>query len=265
MAGRLSLGALAVGLAVAYRRKPLGWTPGLVARVSVVAAVNNILPFFLIATGEERIDSGAASVLNSTMPIFTAVLAALFLPGERLTSARLFGLLLGFAGVAALTGKDAWHITDADVLSELAVVGAALCYGIGSVYARVLLREQDPLNLSLLQLGLASAMALPLTLLVDGAPDRSVSLEAGLSLLALGLGGTGVAYVVYLWLIDVAGSVRASLVTYIIPVTGLVLGWLVLGEDVGLNTLAGFGLIALGVAAVMRGGAPLPVARPAAR
>jgi len=80
----LSLGAAAVGLAVAYRRKPLGWTPGLVARVSVVAAVNNILPFFLIATGEERIDSGVASVLNSTMPIFTAVLAALFLPGERL-------------------------------------------------------------------------------------------------------------------------------------------------------------------------------------
>jgi drug/metabolite transporter (DMT)-like permease len=260
VAGRLSLGAAAVGLAVAYRRKPLGWTPGLVARVSVVAAVNNILPFFLIATGEERIDSGVASVLNSTMPIFTAVLAALFLPGERLTPARLFGLLLGFGGVAALTGKDALHITDADVLSELAVVGAALCYGIGSVYARTLLREQDPLNLSLLQLGLAAAMALPLALAVDGKP-ATLSLEAVLSLLALGLGGTGIAYVLYLWLIEVAGSVRASLVTYIIPVTGLILGWLVLGEDVGLNTVAGFGLIALGVAAVMRGGTPTPVAR----
>lgn len=231
----------------------------------MVAAVNNILPFFLIATGEERIDSGTASVLNSTMPIFTAVLAALFLPGERLTPARFLGLLLGFAGVAALTGRGALHITDADVLSELAVVGAALCYGIGSVYARTLLREQDPLNLSLLQLGLAAAMAVPLALAVDGGPGRSLSLEAVLSLLALGLGGTGIAYVVYMWLIDTAGSVRASLVTYIVPVTGLLLGWLVLGEHVGLNTVAGFGLIALGVAAVMRGGAPAPVARTAVR
>lgn len=262
VAGRLVLGALAVTVALLWRRRPTGWTPSLLARVSVVAVVNNILPFFLIATGEEHIDSGAASVLNSTMPIFTAVLAAVFLPDERLTVGRLAGLLLGFAGVAALTGRGVTHLTDADVLSEVAVVGAALCYALGSVYARTLLRQQDPLALSALQLGLASFIVVPVLLAIEGTPQTSLSVEAMLSLLALGLGGTGAAYIVYLWLIEVAGSVRASLVTYIIPLMALFLGWAVLGESIGLNTIAGFALIASGIAVVMRGQTPPRLSRP---
>lgn len=262
VAGRLALGAMAVTVALLWRRRPTGWTPGLLARVSVVAVVSNILPFFLVATGEEHIDSGAASVLNSTMPIFTAVLAAVFLPDERLTVGRLVGLLLGFAGVAALAGRGVTRLTDADVLSEMAVVGAALCYGLGSVYARTLLRQQDPLALSALQLGLSALIVLPLVFIVEGRPQTSLSPEATLSLLALGLGGTGAAYIGYLWLIEVAGSVRASLVTYIIPLMALFLGWAVLGESIGLNTIAGFALIASGIAAVMRGQTPPRLSRP---
>lgn len=265
VAGRLFLGALVVVLFQLYRRRSLGWTPALAAKAAALAAVSNVLPFFLIALGEQHIDSGAASVLNSSMPIFTAVFGALFLAEEHFTLARVGGLILGFLGVAVLTGQDALRIADADALGQLAVVGAAACYGLGSTYARTLLRDQDPLALSALQLSMGTLLVTPLMLAAEGAPSYSLSVEAALSLLALGVGGTGLAYIVYLWLIETTGSVRASLVTYVIPVTGLFLGWAVLGEHVGLNTAAGFGLIASGVAAVMRGQAPARAARMAAR
>ncbi len=105
---------------------------------------------------------------------------------------------------------------------------------------------------------------LPIMLVVRGTPDYSLSVEAWLSLLALGVLGTGIAIIIYLWLVDNVGSVRSSLVTYIIPVVGLFLGWAVLDESIGINTVLGCALIIAGVAAVMRGQAPssqrLPVA-----
>jgi len=262
VAGRLFFGSLAVGGFMAWRRIPLRWTPGLAARVTVMAALANILPFLLIAWGEEHISSGTASVLNSTLPLFAAIFGAAFLAEERFTSARAAGLVVGFCGILVLTGDDALNVTDSSVLGQLAVVGAAVCYGASSTYTRALLREHDPVSLSALQLILATALSVPLVLLLDGVPAYgSMGLDAWLCLLALGLAGTGIAYIVYLWLIEHTGSVRASLVTYIIPVIALALGWLVLGESIGLNTVAGAALIIVGVASVMRGRAPATVRR----
>ena len=257
VAGRLAFGALAVGAYMTVRRIPLRADAGIVGKVSIMAVFSNILPFALIGVGEEHIDSGVASVLNSTMPIFTAVLAAAVLPEERFTPARLAGLVLAFAGVAVLTGDDFLDITGSNMLGQLAVIGAALCYSFGAVYARTLLRAQDPVNLSMLQLIVGTALSVPLVFVFRGTPDYSLSLEAALSLLALGVFGTGLGYIMYLWLIENTGSVRASLVTYVIPVVGLLLGWLVLDEEIGANILLGALLIIVGVAAVMRGQAPV--------
>jgi len=128
----------------------------------------------------------------------------------------------------------------------------------------MLLGGRDPASLSILQLVVGTVIAVPLVVLFEGSPDYSMSLEGALCLLALGIFGTGFAYIAYLWLIERIGSVRASLVTYIIPIVGLFLGWLVLDERIGVNTLFGAALIIAGVAAVMRGPAParerLPVA-----
>ncbi len=96
-------------------------------------------------------------------------------------------------------------------------------------------------------------LVLPIMLGVRGTPDYSLSVEAWLSLLALGVLGSGAAFVAYLWLVDNVGSVRSSLVTYIIPIVGLFLGWAVLDESIGVNTILGCALIIAGVAAVMRG------------
>ena len=262
--GRMFFGALAVGAVLAVRRTRPRWERSLWAKVAVWTLVTVVIPFILIAWAEQHIASGTASVLNSTMPLFTTLFAAAFLIEEQITPVRGVGLVVGFVGVLVLTGGDVYNIRDSSVLGQFAVVGAAACYGIGSVYGRTLLRREDPLALSAGQLLVGSLLVLPLLLAVRGVPDYSLSVEAWLSLLALGILGSGFAFVVYLWLVDNVGSVRSSLVTYIMPVVGLFLGWAVLDESIGVNTTLGAALIIAGVAAVMRGQAPssqrLPVA-----
>ena len=257
VAGRLFFGAVAVLGFIVVTRHEFRWTPGIPPKMALQAVGSNIMPFWLISWGEQHINSGTASVLNSTVPIFTAVFAAAFLIEERFTSGRLIGLLLGFAGIIVLTGDDALHITDADVLGQLAVVAAAACYGASAVYSRTLLRDNDPVTLSALQLAMGTLICVPLVIGLEGAPAYgSMGLDAWGSLLGLGLAGTGIAYIAYLWLIEHTGSVRASLVTYIVPVIALFLGWAVLDESLGLNVIAGAALIVFGVATVMRGQGP---------
>ena len=262
--GRMFFGALAVGVVIAMRKMPLRRPPVLWFKVAAWALVGIVVPFILIAWAEEHIASGTASVLNSTMPLFTMLFAAIFLIEEQLTPARVAGLAIGFVGIIVLTGGDVYDLRDSAVLGQLAVVGAAACYGAGAIYARSLLKEEDPVSLTGGQLVLGTALVLPIMLVVRGTPDYSLSVEAWLSLLALGVLGTGIAIIIYLWLVDNVGSVRSSLVTYIIPIVGLFLGWAVLDESIGLNTVLGCALIIAGVAAVMRGQAPssqrLPVA-----
>ena len=132
------------------------------------------------------------------------------------------------------------------------------------------MRTEEPLSLAGLELLIAAVIAAPLALAVDGTPDSTLSAEAAGSLLAIGIGSTGVAFVAYIWLVDKAGSVRASLVTYVVPVVGLFLGWAVLGEDIGPGAIAGTALIIAGTAGAMLGKAPAaqrtpePAATPAA-
>jgi len=253
--GRLVLGALTVGAVLAWRRQsPLDLSAGWPLRVLLLALLSNIIPFLFISWAVIHIDSGVAAVLNSTFPLFTALFAAALLTGERLTPIRLSGLLLGLLGVIALTGNDLLDVSNASLLGQMAVLAAACSYGFATVYSRSLLRSQDLLSLSGLQLMLGALALAPALLIVDGAkPDYSLSWEAWGSLIILGVVSTGLAYVVYLHLIATIGSVRASLVGYILPITGLLLGWAVLDESLGLNSILGCALILIGVAAVARG------------
>jgi drug/metabolite transporter (DMT)-like permease len=226
---------VAVAAFVAITRRP--WTrpsTTLLWQMTLLALLANVIPFALISWAEEHIESGTASVLNATVPIFTAVVAAAVLDEEEFTRSRAAGLLLAFFGVAVLTGPDALDVTDSSVIGQIAVVAAALCYGVAAVMLRSMIKGHDLVNLTLLQLALAGLVSLPILFVVTGGPNYNLSLEAWLSM------------------IDVLGSVRASLVTYIVPVVALFLGWIVLDESVGVNTIAGFLLIIGGVVTVMR-------------
>lgn len=253
-AGRLSLAAILVLAIVAARGKALRFDRATVAKVSLLALMDSVIPFTLVAWAETRIDSGVASVLVSTMPIFTILLATAALPDERLAPARLLGIPLGFLGVVALTGGDVLDVTSGSALGQLAVVGAAACYGAAAVYAKVLLRTEDALSLTGTKLAAGAVMAAFLVAATEGTPAYAdLSIEGALALAALGVLSTALAFTLYFWLVGAAGSVYASLVTYIVPVFGLLLGWAVLGEEIGPSTAFGAVLIAAGVAAVMYG------------
>jgi drug/metabolite transporter (DMT)-like permease len=251
VAARLALGAVTVIALMVVMGQRVQLDRRLIAGAALLAMLDSIIPYTLIAWAEIRIDSGVAAVLISTMPMFTVGLAVLVLPDERLTGQGILGLALGFLGVLVLSGGDIFELSSDGTAATLAVIGAAASYATAVVYAKVLLRGADPLGLTGTKLVLGTFIALPLTLIVEGVPDyTALSLEGSAALLALGV-LTGLAFAAHLWLVKTAGSVYASLVTYIVPVSGLVLGWAVLGEEIGPATAAGAAMIAVGVTGVM--------------
>lgn len=246
--GRLLLGALVL-LAVRWvTRQP--WPSRAVwLHLALMAVIGNVVPFLLIAWSEQHIDSGLASVLNATTPFFTVLFAVVIFRAERLTQAKAIGVTLGFLGVAVLSGADLAAVGAASTQGQLAVLASSACYGLGFAYARRFLRGA-PLALAAGQIALAALILLPPALATeDLAALRPGPLEI-LSLLALGVASSGLAYVLYYRLIAAAGAVIASLATYLMPPVGVTLGWLVLGEPVGWRLLVGIVLILLGMAVV---------------
>jgi drug/metabolite transporter (DMT)-like permease len=270
VAGRLTIAAVAVLAITLAAGKRLRFDVPTLARVTPLALMDSVLPFTLVAWAETRIDSGVAGVLISTMPIFTVMFAAAALPEERRAPARFLGIPLGFLGVVALSGGDVLDVTSGNAVGQLAVVGAGASYGVSAVYARFLLRKDDALTLTGPKLVSGAVMAAAAAVAVGGAPGYgALSGQGWLALATLGVVCTALAFITYLWLVGATGSVFASLVTYVIPIIALVLGWAVLGEGIGANTAAGAALIAAGVAGVMYGPAlsgrvRAALARPAA-
>ena len=140
-------------------------------RVGRLAIVDTVIPFSLIAWAETQIDAGLASLLISTMPIFTVVIAMTFLADERRSPARLAALPLGAAGVIVLTGGDVLSLGSGNAIGQLAVIGGALAYGIGAVYSKVLLRTIDPIDLSVTKVAIGAAVASALIVPTAGAPS----------------------------------------------------------------------------------------------
>jgi len=248
---RLLFGAATVVIATYALGLSLPRTRRLWLDAAIMALLSNVVPFALIAWAETHIASGTASVLNASMPLFTAMVAPFFITEEGMTTPKLVGVLTGFVGVAVFSGGD---ITDigSNALGDLAMLAAAACYAIGLVFARLRFTGEHPLSLSAGQLVSGFVLLAPVAAVVGAREGISVHIDSGLSVLALGVFNTGFAYVMYLWLVAEVGAVRTSLVTYVIPVTGLLLGWAVLDETIGPAAIAGLVLIVAGIALVNR-------------
>lgn len=247
VAGRLLLATVILWLLMWVTGQPIPRGRALWGAYAVMGFFSGAVPFSLIAWSEQYIHSGLASLLQSTMPIFTVILAHFLADGERMTPLKVLGVGLGFGGVVVLMLPDLLQGVQASLWGQLAMIVSSISYAAATVFARNRLRGQPPMASATGQLTMAMLFTLPLSLILDRPYDLSPSWAALASWVALAVLGSVLAYILYYSLLERASATFVSTVTYIIPVNGLLLGALVLGEPIGLSLIAGLGLILLGV------------------
>ena len=239
--GRLVIGALFL-LALLPGRGGLAPLRGHLRPLVVLGALNNALPFWLLGFAETRLDSGLTAVIQAAAPIFTVILASRMDVSQRVTGTRLIGVGLGFVGVALLVGVQ----SGGNVIAAIAVLGVACCYAISVLYAGRTVRALPPLQVSLGQLACAAVLMAPFGL--AQLPGTMPAAKVWLAVIALGVLGSGIAYLLYFAIIASAGASRAILVTYLVPAFALAYGAVFLDEAVTATALAGLGLVLAGTA-----------------
>ncbi len=243
--GRVGLAALALYALVRLKglRLDIPW-----GAFFVMGTLNNVIPFTLIAWGETRIESGLAAILNATTPIFTVLVLHAF-RAEALTRTRLVGVVLGFAGVAILVGPDAWAITR-DLPAEIACLLASVSYAFTALWSRRL-RHVDPLLAATGQVTASTILLAPLALVFEKPwllPMPGAA--AWLGLLGAALISTALGYIVFFRILVVAGAGNLMLVTFLIPISAMVLGSTFLHEAITASAVAGMLVIAAGLVAI---------------
>lgn len=247
---RVGIAAVALNVALLAREQRLTAYRTHWGRFTVMGAINNLIPFSLIFYGQTQIPSGLAAILNATTPLWAVLLAHWLTTDERMTPSRLVGVLIGLVGVVILLGPELLRGLGAQSLAQFAVVGAALSYASAGIFGRRF-RGIPPLVTAAGQVTATAIMLLPIAALVD----RPWLLEApGLqtwaALLGLALLSTALAYAIYFRLLATAGATNLLLVTFLIPVSALLLGTLFLGERLALTDFGGMAAIGVGLVAI---------------
>jgi drug/metabolite transporter (DMT)-like permease len=215
----------------------------------IMGLFNNAIPFSLIVWGQTHIASGLAAILNATTPFFTVIIANFLTDDEKLTGARLLGILIGFGGVVVIIGPAILNELGANVLAQVAVLGASLSYAFAGVFGRRFQRMGvSPLVTADGQLIASSALLIPVALLVNRpwtltmpGPDVWAAVT-GLALLS-----TALAYILYFRLLATAGATNVLLVTLLVPVGAVMLGATFLGEELAARAFVGMGFLVLGL------------------
>ena len=247
---RLIIGFALLAAVVAVAREALPRDLPTYGHLVVMGIFSIALPFSLITFAEQNVDSTIAAILTAAVPLFVIPIAALLLPDERITPNRILGVAVGFIGVAILVGFDPADIAGGELGSELALIGAAISYAVGAVYARRNVHGLRPMIPAVFQVGFALVMVAVLAVIFERPFETSLNGDAILSVIWLGLFGSGLAYLIFFRLLGRWGASRTSLVAYLLPVYGIVLGALVLQERVDARLLLGTALIIGGIALV---------------
>jgi drug/metabolite transporter (DMT)-like permease len=223
-----------------------------VARVLRHGLLNNVVPFCLIVWGQTRIASGLAAILTATTPLATVLVAHVLTADEKLTGRRVAGVLVGLAGVVVMIGPDALAGLGANVLAQLAVLGAAVSYAFAGIYGRRFKAlGVSPIQTAAGQVTASTVMLLPIALLVDQPWTLALpGLQVWAAILGIAVLSTAFGYVLYFRILATAGATNVLLVTFLNPVTAILLGTVVLGERLELRHGLGMALIGLGLAAI---------------
>ena len=245
---RIALGALTLNMirlikGVAFPSKGTFWRDVLITGIFAQA-----LPFSFINWGEQFVDSAMASLLNGLTPLSTIFLAHFLLSDEKMNRRKVAGISLGLAGLMILVLPDLMAGMKATVWGIAAISTAALSYGVGLVYARKHFQGYDPILAPSAQLMTVGLYLLPIGYFSWDAPVFAISTATLLSVAVLGVMGTGLAFLVYFKLLSTAGAGYVSSSTFILPIYGIVLGVIFLGETITFWMIAGAATILLGVA-----------------
>lgn len=236
---RLLFGAIGLAALVLISRPAWPLRRGEWITLAVLGITNTAAPFVLISWGEQFIDSAVASVYNSTVPLFTVLIAQVVLREERFSRLRVIGVVLGFLGVVVIFAEDLLAGVQLGLLGQGAVLMAALLYGGSAVLARRNTKQLDRRIIALVPL-LVADLAVWTGVVAVESPLRLPQLSlTWMAILWLGIIGSFVAYLLYFHLVHSIGPTRAAMVTYTFPVTGLLLGALFLDERITTNLVLG--------------------------
>lgn len=246
---RVGFAALGLWAIVLVLRTPLPTTQKQWGSLFIIGLLNNAIPFCLIVWGQTQISSGLASIINATTPIFTVLVAGVLLADERLSLPKLVGVFLGLLGTLILIGPEVLNGQTGSVLGQASVMGAAISYAFAATYARRFKKSGlSPLIVATGQVTMASLILMPLTLLVDGySALLTIPTIAIGSIVGLAFFSTVLAYILYFRLIDSAGATNAALVTFLIPVSAISLGVIILGETFSIPHFIGMAVIGAGL------------------
>lgn len=246
---RLFFGAGALLVIASIGRVPLprSWTTW--AHLAVVAVFLNAVPFTLFAVGQQHISSVLAGIINAATPLATLAVILVAFPEERPTTERLAGLAIGFAGVAIVLG--AWRgFTGGALIGVVACLVGVCCYGVAFPYARRHLSStgEPPIALATGQVVVAAGLMVPVLVLAGARPTGELTASVVAAIVALGVLGSGVAYILSYQIVEAAGASTASTVTYLTPLVAAVVGVALLGESVTWNQPVGGVVVLCGIA-----------------
>lgn len=216
-------------------------------QLTVIGFLNLAFSQALFFWAQTRIDSGLASILNATVPLWGVVLAHYFTADERATPAKLLGVTIGFGGLVVMVGPDALAGVGQDVPAQLACLLATVCFAAAAVYARRLGGHVQPLAAATGQMMTAAAMLLPLPLFFETPFAAEPSITAIAALLTLAIVATSFTYLLYFRLIATAGASNAMLIALLMPPVAILLGVLFLNESLSNGQIMGMALILTGL------------------
>lgn len=245
--GRLGLAALLMWILLWIRKVPFPRKRDLWRTYAITGLLNGALPFSLISWGEQYIPSGWAALLQATTPIFTVLLAHVLTHDDRINSAKTIGVTLGFCGVGLLMWPEIQQGLSASALGMIAIVGSSVSYALVSIIARRRLKGQDPMASAAGQFTMGFVYILPMAFLFERPLGISLSARAAASWVTLAILGTVIAYAIYYVLLDRTSATFTTMVTYIVPINGLILGAVVLRESLNWMVVASAALVLCGI------------------
>ncbi len=247
---RVGLASLALWAVVLASATDMPQNLSFWSAIALMAVFNSVIPFLLIVWGQSHVPSGLASIFVATTPLFGVLLAHFMTSDERVTVPRVFGVVCGFAGVVVLIGPGLLGDLGTDLLAQLSLLGGALCYALSSIYGRRFSRDGiSPLITATGQLTVSTLLLLPLALYIDQPWTLPMpSLATSAAVLGVALVSTAFAFLLFFRILATAGATNLLLVNFLVPVSAVMLGVLILGETLKTEHLVGMALIFAGLA-----------------